>query len=105
MLNNDIYNLDNEFDYPTLKDIVLKSLEKIVKEKELREEPLKNTDSIINGAISRYEDNDDPNNVNLLAPPAPHLLKLKIRITTQYLNWRIAVLKRDSFDVRYVILV
>jgi hypothetical protein len=32
MLNNDIYNLDNEFYYSTVKDIVLKALEKIVKQ-------------------------------------------------------------------------
>ena len=32
MLNNDIYNLDNEIDYSTVKDIVLKALEKIVKQ-------------------------------------------------------------------------
>jgi hypothetical protein len=34
MLNNDIYNLDNEIDYSTVKDIVLKALEKIVKQEE-----------------------------------------------------------------------
>jgi hypothetical protein len=32
MLKNNIYNIDKEFDYPTIKGIVLKSLEKIVKE-------------------------------------------------------------------------
>jgi 5-methylcytosine-specific restriction endonuclease McrA len=30
-------------------------------------------------------------------PPPTPLLKLKIRNTTKYLNWRIAVLKRDGF--------
>ena len=28
------------------------------------------------------------------------LLKLKIRNTTEYLNWRIAILKRDNFKCR-----
>jgi hypothetical protein len=38
MLKNNIYNIDKEFDYCTVKAIVVKSLEKIVKE-----EALKNT--------------------------------------------------------------
>jgi hypothetical protein len=80
-------------DYSTIKAIVIDSLEKIAKE-----EALKNITNILHDAI--FENNDYPtiNNVNLLAPPTPpHLLKLKIRNTTQYLNWRIAVLKRDNF--------
>ena len=40
------------------------------------------------------------NSVNkLLAPPTP-LLKLKIRNTTKYLNWRISILKRDNFTCK-----
>ena len=32
MPQNNIYNIDREFDYPTIKGIVVKSLEKIAKE-------------------------------------------------------------------------
>jgi hypothetical protein len=32
MLRNNIYNIDKEFDYATIKSIVLKSLEKLVKQ-------------------------------------------------------------------------
>jgi hypothetical protein len=36
MLKNNIYNTDKEFDYATIKDMVVKSLEKIVKEEALK---------------------------------------------------------------------
>jgi hypothetical protein len=36
MLENNIYNIDKEFDYPTIKGIVVKSLEKIAKEEVLK---------------------------------------------------------------------
>ena len=42
---------------------------------------------------------NDSNNVIQVTAPTP-LLKLKIRNTTKYLNWRIAVLKRDNFTCR-----
>src|SRR5215212_3826517 len=90
MIENNICNIDKEFDYPTIKDIVIQSLEKMVKK------ALKKRADISQDAI--FEDNDHPNNVNLLAPPpASPLLKLKIRNTTRYLNWRLSVLKRDNF--------
>jgi hypothetical protein len=92
MFKSNIYNLDREFDYHTIKGIVIQSLEKIVKE-----EALKNTANIPHDTI--FEDNDIPDNVNLLAPPTP-FLKLKIRNTTQYLNWRLSILKRDNFTCR-----
>jgi 5-methylcytosine-specific restriction endonuclease McrA len=92
MLKNDVYNIDRKFDYTTVKSIVVRSLEKIVKE-----EALKNTTNIPHDTI--FEDNDHPNNVNLLAPPTP-LLKLKIRNTTKYLNWRLSILKRDNFTCK-----
>ena len=69
MLKNNIYNMDKEFDYPTIKGIVLKSIEKIVKE-----EALKNTANLPHDAI--FEDNDYPNNVKPPAPPTS-LLHLK----------------------------
>jgi hypothetical protein len=93
MLKNNIYNIDKEFDYATIKDIVIQSLEKIAKE-----EALKN---IHQNVIFEFQDNDDHqvNVNNLLAPPTP-LLKLKIRNTTKYLNWRLSVLKRDNFTCK-----
>jgi len=39
MLENNIYNIDREFDYTTVKNIVLRSLEKIGKEEELKKRP------------------------------------------------------------------
>ena len=89
MLESNIYNIDRNFDYTTVRSIVLKSLDKIAKE-----EALKNTH---NGIIFDSKDNDYPNSVNkLVAPPTSPLLKLKIRNTTKYLNWRLSVLKRDT---------
>ncbi|MFL6320206.1 MAG: hypothetical protein ACJ72Q_07010 [Nitrososphaeraceae archaeon] len=94
MLKNDVYNIDREFDHTTVKSIVVKSLEKTVKE-----EALKN---IHNDGIFDSKDNDDhPVNVNRLsAPPIPPLLKLKIRNTTKYLNWRLSIPKRDNFTCK-----
>ena len=89
MLSNNIYNIDKEFDYPTIKGIVIRSLEKTVKE-----EALKKRANIFQDVI--FEDNDYTNNVNPVAPPTP-LLKLTIRNTTKYLNWRLSILKRDNF--------
>ena len=92
MLQNKIYNIERGVDYATVKAIVLISLEKIAKE-----EALKKKANVMNDVIFDYGSIDNnPNYVKLSAPPAP-LLKLKIRNTTKYLNWRIAVLKRDGF--------
>jgi hypothetical protein len=93
MLDNDIYNINQEFDYSTIKYIVVKSLENIVKQ-----EALKKRSNIYDDVVFNSEGIDDPKSVNnLLPPPTTPLLKLKVRNTTQYLNWRIAVLKRDDF--------
>jgi hypothetical protein len=75
---------------------VLRSLEKIAKEEASKKRP--------NDVIFDSKDNDHlPVNVNLLAQPTP-LLKLKIRNTTKYLNWRLSILKITS-RVRFVMLV
>jgi hypothetical protein len=94
MLRNNIYNIDREFDYGTIKSIVLKSLEKLVKQ-----EALKNRTKHV---IFEFQDNDDHqvNVNNLLAPPTSPLLKPKIRNTTKYLNWRLSILKRDNFTCK-----
>ncbi len=65
---------------------MVKSVEKIAKE------ALKNTSNIL------FDSKDDigPNNIGLLALSTP-LLKLKIRNTTQYLTWRLSILKGDNF--------
>jgi hypothetical protein len=89
MLENNSYNIDREFDYTTVKNIVLRSLEKIAKEEASKKRP--------NDVIFDSKDNGHlPVNVNLLAQPIP-LLKLKIRNTTKYLNWRLSILKRHNF--------
>jgi hypothetical protein len=94
MLESNIYNIDREFDYVTIKRIVIQSLEKITKE-----EVLKKRAKIRQNVIFDFKDNDYSNDVKLLAPPTP-LLKLKIRNTTKYLNWRISILKRDNFTCK-----
>ena len=71
---------------------MVKSLEKIAKEGALKKKPSVPDDVISN--YGRIENN--PENVKLPTHFAP-LLKLKIRNTTQYLNWRLSVLKRDGF--------
>jgi hypothetical protein len=91
MLKNNIYNIDKEFDYSTIKAIVSKSLEKISKE-----EASKKRLNLPDDVIFDCHVHGDDNNIKLSASPTP-LLKLKIRNTTEYVKWRIAVLKRDGF--------
>jgi hypothetical protein len=69
MLVNNIYNIDKEFDYATIKSIVVKSLEKIA-----REETLKTRTYMPQNVIFDFKDNDDhPANVNnLLARLLPY---------------------------------
>jgi hypothetical protein len=88
MLEDNIYNIGREFDYAT----VIKSLQNIAKEEALKKRP--------NDVIFDFKDNDYPNYVKLPAPPIPPLLKLKIRNTTKYLNWRLSILKRDNFTCK-----
>jgi hypothetical protein len=94
MLENDVYNTDREFDYATVKDIVLKSLEKIAKEAALG-----NRSNIPDDFCFDSKGDFDFSNVKPSAPPTP-LLKLKIRNTTKYLNWRLSILKRDNFTCK-----
>jgi hypothetical protein len=63
----------------------------------VKQEVLKNiANSITNDMVSDREGNFN----SLLSPPTPSLLKLKIRNTTQYLNWRLSILKRDNFTCK-----
>jgi hypothetical protein len=64
MLENNIYNIDIQFDYSRIKDIILKSLEKIVKE-----EALKN--------IRNDSKNNRHHPVNVNRLPAPPTSPLK----------------------------
>jgi hypothetical protein len=104
---HNIYNVDKTFDYFTIKAMVIESLEKIV-----RQQLNQHIGSINLHKIGTYEDKEDiviastannlfgsqnDNNNNKLSAP---ILKLKIRNTTAYLNWRIAILKRDNFKCR-----
>ena len=65
MLKNNIYNIDNEFDYPTIKNIVIQSLEKIIKEEVLKKRP--------NNVIFDFKHDEYSNNVKLSSPPNPFL--------------------------------
>jgi 5-methylcytosine-specific restriction endonuclease McrA len=87
MLQDNVYDIDKTFDYDIIKAIVFSSLEKIAKEEALEKKVTVTYD---------YEYINDSNNVVQITPPTP-LLKLKIRNTTKYLSWRIAVLRRDNF--------
>jgi hypothetical protein len=88
MLENNAYNIDREFDFATIKSIVSKSLQNIAKEEALKKRP---------NVLDDYDGVDDnPNNVIQAIPPTP-LLKLKIRNTIKYLNWRLSVLKARQF--------
>jgi hypothetical protein len=70
MLENNIYNLDREFDYPTIKNIVIQLLEKIAKEEALKKRANISQDTI-------FEDNDYRNNINNLLAPAYTFAKAK----------------------------
>ena len=68
MFKNNIYNIDREFDYATIKAFVVKSLEKILKQESLRKTPARRSD-----VISDYK--DDVN--KLPAPPTSFFIKAK----------------------------
>ena len=68
MLETNTYNIDRNFDYTTVRSIVLKSLDKIAKE-----EALKN---IRNGVIFDSKDDNYPTDVQLPAAPTSPSLKL-----------------------------
>ncbi|MBV9177073.1 MAG: hypothetical protein JO297_08540 [Nitrososphaeraceae archaeon] len=100
------YNVEKTFDYFTIKAMAIQSLEKIVRQELNRH----NIASINLHKIDTHEDKEDivtTNTANNLFGsqdddtklPAS-LLKLKIRNTTEYLNWRIAILKHDNFKCR-----
>ena len=56
MLQNNIYNIDRDFDYATVKAIVVKSLEKISKEEALNKRAI-----IPQDVVCDFKENDYPN--------------------------------------------
>jgi hypothetical protein len=100
------YYIDKKIDYFAVRSMVI-PLENIVREELNRHIASINLHKIIDGI---QEDKEDiiiaSTNSNLFddqdddAKLPASLLKLKIRNTTEYLNWRIAILKRDNFKCR-----
>ena len=96
------YNVDKMFDYSAIKAMVIESLEKIVRQ-ELNQHIVSinlhkigthedKEDIVISSSGSNLFNSQDDDNNKLAAS----LLKLKIRNTTEYLNWRLAILKCDN---------
>ena len=103
------YSVDKKIDYFTVRSMVIRSLEKLVREALNRHMTSINLHKIIDGIKEDKEDiiiaantsnnlfdHQDDDDTKLSAS----LLKLKIRNTTEYLNWHIAILKRDNFKCR-----
>jgi hypothetical protein len=101
------YNIDKKIDYFTVRSMVIQSLENIVREELNRHTARINLNKtfldiqqedkeeiIANSSNNLFDDQDDSTILSA------SLLKLKIRNTTAYLNWRIAILKRDNFKCR-----
>jgi hypothetical protein len=102
------YNIDKKIDYFAVRSMVIQSLENIVREELNRHIARTNLhetffdiqredkeDNIIANSSNNILD-DQNDGIKLSAS----LLKLKIRNTTEYLKWRIAILKRDDFKCR-----
>jgi hypothetical protein len=109
----DIINLNRPFDYPTIKKMVLLSFKNISKQVKEYHNDWSCCPLIIdsNCSLSTVE-----NHIRIGGPPngsnenkghtlshsssSPSSLLLKIRNTTEYLKWRICILKRDNFQCR-----
>jgi hypothetical protein len=93
------YNVDKKIEYSTVRSMVIRSLENIVREELNRHISQRSVN------LNKMEEDEDVAVViadtNHLFDDdtilSPSLLKLRIRNTTEYLNWRIAILKRDNF--------
>jgi hypothetical protein len=105
MLNktgNNTFNIDKKFDYSTVRAMVIQSLERIVREElnrhigsiiNLHKIGIQGDEDVIVVVANTGNPFDDQGDTELSASP----LRLKIRNTTEYLKWRIAILKRDDF--------
>jgi hypothetical protein len=90
MLKNNIYNINKEFHYSTIKAIVIKSLEKMVRE----EEVLRNTSNIPDVVLFDCKGNvGNNNNVKLSSPPAPSFIEVKDQKCNK-------ISKLASFDIK-----
>jgi hypothetical protein len=105
------YSIDKKIDYFTVRSMVMRSLENIVREELNRHIASINLHKIIDDIQEDEEDIIIANTSNNLfdyqddddTKLSASLLKLKIRNTTEYLNWRIAILKRDNFRCRRIL--
>ena len=99
----DITNVNRPFDYPTIKKMILLSFKNISKEvKEYHHNDwsycplvIDSNERTSNGSNENTEDTLSASSTSSLL-----LLNLKIRNTTEYLKWRISILKRDNFQCR-----
>ena len=98
--SDNAYNVDKKIYYSTVRSMIIRSLEKIV-----REELNRHSSQRRSVNLHKMEEEEEENvviadtnhlfdNDTILSPS---LLKLRIRNTTEYLNWRIAILRRDNF--------
>ena len=97
------YNVDKKIDYYTVRSMVMRSLEKMVREELNRHSSQRRVN------LNKMEEEDVfvMANTNYLFDNdtilSPSLLRLRIRNTTEYLNWRIAILRRDNFKCQICI--
>ena len=88
------YNVDKKIDYYTVRSMVMRS-QKIVREELNRHSSQRRVN------LNKMEEDVVIADTNHLFDDdtilSPSLLKLRIRNTTEYLNWRIAILRRDNF--------
>jgi len=91
------YNVDKKFDYSAVRSMIIRSLEKIVRgelnrhssQRRVNLHKVEEDVAVVITNTNHLFDND-----TILSPS---LLKLRIRNTTEYLNWRITILRRDNF--------
>jgi hypothetical protein len=95
------YDVDKKIDYYTVRSMIMRSLEKIVREELNRHSSQRRVN------LNKMEEEEEEEDVVVIAGTkylfdddtilSPSSLKLRIRNTTEYLNWRIAILRRDNF--------
>ena len=103
--SDNAYNVDKKIYYSAVRLMIIRSLEKIVREElnrpssqrsvNLHKMEEEEEEDVIIAGTNHLFDND-----TILSPS---LLKLRIRNTTEYLNWRIAILRRDNFKCQICI--
>ena len=93
---NNAYNIDKKIDYSTVRSMVIRfskdskrKLNRHSSQRRVNMNKMEEEDVVVIAGTNHLFDND-----TILSPS---LLKLRIRNTTEYLKWRIAILKRDNF--------